>query len=281
MDTIDCSLAGDSDICSLALNRTSFHEISAHVFERVVAWDDSESCASGSDLRDTTIGSTWKFLASESHSRANCAGCRDTAIASVSFAIGSVLSQIPQMTTDLQRATMFGDVNCQATMGAVTSVIGLITTLSSLGTFYRGCRLNLPENLDWVQNPIDWHVGPAFICFFIAALMKLLDVGAHLLVPTPQARHARPPSDLTLVDYMMLGVDAESKRPAVSKGESNGASAGSPAAVAPEESCSPVALTITAEEALAWVGSQEPKEVHVETRSSKDSHCEHVGLDAV
>lgn len=259
VDTIDCALARDAEICAFALNHTSFHEVSAGVFERVVAWDDSESCLSGSELRGTTFASTWKFLASEAHSKAPCAGCRNTAMESVSFAISSVLSQIPQMATDLQRATRFGDVNCQATMGAVTSLIGFITTVSALGTFYRGCRLNLPEVVHWAgSNAVDWHMGPAFICFFIAAVMKLLDVSAHLLVPTPEARHTIPPPGLTLEEYMMLGVDAKSKDTSVGKSESSGTPAGSPIRQFPEDSCSPIALTVAAEDVLDSKGSSPP-----------------------
>merc|ERR1719491_244211 len=119
------------------------------------------------------------------------------------------VTQIPQMLTDLQRATTFGDVNCQATLGIVSSLVGTLTTLSSLGAFYQGCTSNLP-NYGHAGNDVvsfSWHMGAAFSCFVIATLMKLLDVCAHVLVPTPQARHSIPDEDLELVDYLRLGVD--------------------------------------------------------------------------
>lgn len=62
-------------------------------------------------------------------------GCLDSASATVSFAIMGAITQIPQMTTDLQRSTRFGDVNCQATMGAVTSFWGTYSGISSLASF--------------------------------------------------------------------------------------------------------------------------------------------------
>jgi len=203
---VDCSQVVDVAACARALSNSTFHEVDSGVFERVVPWTDTNSCVASMSPEDSRSS---QHAMVRDDIREACESCRDVATASVVFAIMGAVTQIPQMLTDLQRATTFGDVNCQATLGIVSSLVGTLTTLSSLGAFYQGCTSNLP-NYGHAGNDVvsfSWHMGAAFSCFVIATLMKLLDVCAHVLVPTPQARHSIPDEDLELVDYLRLGVD--------------------------------------------------------------------------
>lgn len=209
VDTMDCSSSSESaELCAHIFNRTLFREIEvgSGIYERVVSWEHERSCISAEYIaeRHAEASATWGFMREESFSGKACSECRNTALASVSFVIMSVITQIPQMTTDLQRSTRFGDVNCQATMGALTSFFGTYSSLASLGTFTHFCWRNLP---DWASSyPYSWDLGLGFICLVIATLLKLWDAFTHLLVPTPRCRHIKPPSGIGLVDYMRMSM---------------------------------------------------------------------------
>lgn len=207
IDTIDCRQSATPYMCQEALNHTRFEEIEQGVWERVIRWSESTSCMSEAKLK-RKVKSIWEFLGSDSFDGKVCHLCRDTASASVGFVIMGVITQIPQMTTDLQRATRFGDVNCQASMGAITSFFGTYSTLASLYTFSQFCWKSFPAKAQWLlPYSYSWKPGPALICLVIATLLKLWDAFSHVLVPTPRARQVKPTPGLDLVQYMMLAED--------------------------------------------------------------------------
>lgn len=216
VDTIDCSLADLAPgTCASAVNGTNFQQIDdeGFIFERVIRWSDDRSCWSPPMREDVNSVAleTWDFLKKDTFTDDVCSGCRNTAMASVTFAIMGVITQIPQITTDLQRSTLFGDVNCQATMGTVTSFFGTYSTLASLGTFSQSCWSNFPTSPPWnpKETPMYWRPGNAFICLVIATILKLWDAFSHLLVPTPRARHKRPRKELDLTAYMSMAVEGD------------------------------------------------------------------------
>jgi hypothetical protein len=61
-----------------------------------------------------------------------CRNCKKAAQGSLGLIITSVITQVFQITTDLQRSTRFGDLNCQKTFGLVTSLYGFISTIFAL-----------------------------------------------------------------------------------------------------------------------------------------------------
>ena len=67
-----------------------------------IEWADPESCTA--DAYDSDF----------------CTSCRDVILDTESMIISSVVTEIVQMVTDLQRSTPYGDVNCQKVMGMVT-----------------------------------------------------------------------------------------------------------------------------------------------------------------
>uniref|UniRef100_A0A7S4IDM2 Uncharacterized protein n=1 Tax=Prymnesium polylepis TaxID=72548 RepID=A0A7S4IDM2_9EUKA len=76
-----------------------------------------------------------------------CTSCKSTATSSVSFIIISLLTQFFQITTDLQRSTAYGDMNCQKLFGFCSSVFGCWSGLSALIAFGNSCWKDLPNHL--------------------------------------------------------------------------------------------------------------------------------------
>ena len=57
-----------------------------------------------------------------------------------------------QVATDLQRATPYGDVNCQRAMGILTSSYGLFSGLRSMRDFADSCWREQPERFEVVGS---------------------------------------------------------------------------------------------------------------------------------
>lgn len=81
----------------------------------------------------------------------------------------------------------------QHSMGIVTGVIGLLSTLAALNSFadtcFRSLDSNLP-NLSLTKTP-----GAAFILLLIATVFKVVDVWAHIIVPVPKHDYWSPSND--------------------------------------------------------------------------------------
>eukprot|EP00438_Fugacium_kawagutii_P030658 Skav221864 [mRNA] locus=scaffold1175:443051:443677:+ [translate_table: standard] len=189
-------------------------EIKPGHFQRHVNFKDKKACPQNlifgdgsSQLGDAVLkASGMSFEAS----REMCESCLDSAASTVSFVIMGIVTQIPQMTTDLQRSTRFGDVNCQATMGAITSFWGTYSGISSLASFSYQCWRRFPRLVKEKNGILDyqWSMGPGFLCMLLATILKLWDACSHFALPTPAARHTKPPKDVTeLYDYMMMAYE--------------------------------------------------------------------------
>ncbi|MEL7342196.1 MAG: hypothetical protein AAGM67_17060 [Bacteroidota bacterium] len=117
----------------------------------------------------------------------NCNACKETSSATIFVAIASFVTSIVQLTTDIQRSTVEGDLNCQRFMGIATGIFGFISTLSALETYAEGCGNNFSETLEieGVQVEMDYSFGPALICLLVATILKVFDVVCHLAIITP------------------------------------------------------------------------------------------------
>merc|ERR1712241_889747 len=148
------------------------------VYTRVIRWSDRSSCPK-EEVADKFLNLAEKVKVEEW-----CKSCRTSAAETVTFALMAVITQVPQMTTDLQRTTVFGDVNCQSTMGFLSSVMGCFSALMALRSFGVTCYRGLP-----LEGMSDWHPGMAYLCLWVASFLKLWDAFSPLAVPTPPARH--------------------------------------------------------------------------------------------
>uniref|UniRef100_A0A7S1LGV5 Uncharacterized protein n=1 Tax=Alexandrium catenella TaxID=2925 RepID=A0A7S1LGV5_ALECA len=221
VDRIDCKEATDRGLCETrteSLTVVPFKSKGDGIYSRVVVWSKNESCPSVSGPMGLTPDRQRPSM---------CEDCRHSVMETVSFAIMGAITQLPQMTTDLQRSTVFGDVNCQATMGFLTSIWGCFSALMSLRSFSFSCWRAFPEHFARANFGIHWSGGPAFWCLVAASILKLWDAFSHLLVPTPSVRHRKPGKEIkTLEDYMMQSVKARAENSEDEDGEEEGSSSG-------------------------------------------------------
>eukprot|EP00913_Durusdinium_trenchii_P008544 g8023.t1 len=215
VDEVNCGLSDYTDSCNawFRANATKMKEISPGIFQRHVDFKDKRSCPQSivftgghkfGDLIEEVVGFDVEA------SQEMCQSCLDSAASTISFAVMGAITQIPQMTTDLQRATRFGDVNCQATMGAITSFWGTYSGISSLASFSYQCWRRFPRYVRERNGVLDfsWSMGPGFLCMLIATILKLWDAMAHFILPTPNARHTKPPKECDdIYDYMIMAYD--------------------------------------------------------------------------
>jgi len=158
-----------------------------NLFQRNVAWDDEAAC---------------NFIGNATSLSASCQECKDNLLSHSSLIL-SLITQFPTMTTDLQRTTRFGDVNCQKTMGVLSNLVSFVTTIISLLAFRSACWSALPVESDFAH--FQWSLGPGFRLLMAAAGIKIADAIAHSLVPTPPGKWQKPNKGLELADYMELG----------------------------------------------------------------------------
>mmetsp|Transcript_89268 Transcript_89268/g.257458 ORF Transcript_89268/g.257458 Transcript_89268/m.257458 type:complete len:359 (-) Transcript_89268:168-1244(-) len=160
---------------------------------RTVVWNDHHTCRRLDDkqLRD------------------QCIQCKESLVPK-SAIIMSIVTQLPTLTTDLQRATRFGDVNCQKTMGVVSNVVSLFNSLVALWSFRTACYSAMPKTVGNGHGHIEWSIGIGFRCLLVATLIKIPDAICHLLVPVPQGKWSPPKKELTLDEYMRTGDEGES-----------------------------------------------------------------------
>jgi len=135
-------------------------------------------CVDGERDNDHCHGFGWDDTACP-ESFTHCDECKDACDATIMTSITSVITAIPQFTTDIQRSTIAGDVNCQKVFGVLTGCLGFLLTLSSLATYADGCHNNLPDGYEF---------GPGFVCILIATLLKPLDVLFHAILPVPKSK---------------------------------------------------------------------------------------------
>lgn len=161
--------------------------------------------------------STWEekdFTICDAAVAEACTACSTVVSSAKPLVIVGIFTQIFQMATDLQRSTVYGDLNCQKGMGFFTGIYGVVSSLFSFKHFKDNCydiipsKITIPANRTGTTVDLVFqttaHVGPAFVLLFIATVLKAYDVFCHLIVPTPKSRHG-PPVDpsCTLKEYMM------------------------------------------------------------------------------
>lgn len=192
----DCGEAGNSTECKAWFGRSgSGYTEEEYVYKRDVSWDDADACKQYDTEAPSSIDSKQM---SES-----CEDCNDALFSNFALVMG-IGTQIPTITTNLQRSTPFGDVNCQASLGVITNIFGFFSNLVSLLVFAQACYINLPNSMG-NNNATSWSLGYPYWCLVVGTVMKLPDAICHLLLPTPEKRWDAPIEKLTsLEEYMSL-----------------------------------------------------------------------------
>jgi len=203
VDEVNCNTAPNATRCQYILESVFNAAPVDGVYRREVRFDWTQVCEV-LPIEDFLLN-----ISSDSLKYA-CEKCANQASGLSRMVSFSVLTQFAQMMTNLQRTTVFGDVNCQAGVGVITGFTGLASTLSSLFMYWGLCGQLLPTDVhQYVQ--IEWSLGPAFWCLFAATILKINDITIHCMLATPAARHKEPPKHARgdLVDYLMLSMDPE------------------------------------------------------------------------
>jgi hypothetical protein len=120
-----------------------------------------------------------------------CQQCASAAEGTETGAFLGFITMIVQLSGDLTRSTRSADMNCQKFMGILTAVIGFCSTLSSLSSFTDACYNNIPDSHAGASiHPL---LGPSFWCTLVSALLKLVELVAHAVVPAPPAGEGYDP----------------------------------------------------------------------------------------
>lgn len=105
-----------------------------------IAWVGEQACTRAVQFRANSLGGA--LVEAENGVMPHCRTCRNTAVYTcVRLAIVSCITQVFQITTDLQRTTRYGDLNCQKMFGFATSLYGLVSTIETLRVFRLFCGL--------------------------------------------------------------------------------------------------------------------------------------------
>ena len=150
-----------------------------------------------------------------------CEQCGAKSQEALQWLITSAITQVFQMTTDLQRTTRYGDLNCQKALGTLTGIYGTVATMQSLKAFMYECAGRGPEeyfrhrveyllpvpaeaaNASSVERvAVEIRGGPGFALLLLATLLKLYDVACHASVPTPLPKREAAAHGLGLQEYM-------------------------------------------------------------------------------
>ena len=111
---------------------------------------------------------------------AQCEGCKEASTASIATAIMGAVTQLLQINGDLGRSTARGDLNCGKTVGVLSGLWGLASTLYALLNFYWSC---------FETDLGTMHAGVGFWCIVVATVMKAVDVFFHAMLKTPEGIH--------------------------------------------------------------------------------------------
>uniref|UniRef100_A0A7S2CLB2 Uncharacterized protein n=1 Tax=Florenciella parvula TaxID=236787 RepID=A0A7S2CLB2_9STRA len=151
-----------------------------------------------------------------------CSACSAAANKCIKLVITAMITQVFQITTDLQRTTSYGDLNCQKLFGFSTSVYGMYSTWDSLVSFRYDCGMksSLPPwrrdgTVDVTNStggimgdvPVEHTAGPGYVLLLLAGFLKVYDVICHIIVPTPERNHKPAKMDLELDAYMLESVE--------------------------------------------------------------------------
>mmetsp|Transcript_123457 Transcript_123457/g.193668 ORF Transcript_123457/g.193668 Transcript_123457/m.193668 type:complete len:317 (+) Transcript_123457:66-1016(+) len=181
-----CPTTGTCADTKLYIGITARYAVTA-TSSQVSKWDDASSC-------DGALIPSLNEM---------CQDCKDNLLASTTLITG-IISAFPTITTDFQRTTTFGDVNCQSSFGVLSNIFSFVMTFTSLWSFRTACFSDLPNSFG-TGSTMDWEMGPGFRCLMGATIIKVIDIFCHLLVQTPAVRWRKPDKAITdVTDYMKL-----------------------------------------------------------------------------
>lgn len=197
---VDCDEAGNSTECTRWYQSPgNLFEKDGNVYKQHVLWRDSDAC----QLYDSSVKNAVESVGQNLKKMSDaCEDCADAMFTNFALVMG-ILTQIPTITTNLQRSTPFGDLNCQASWGTITCAFGTLTSLIALLAFTQACYVKLPDKIN--NTTMTWRLGYPYLCLILGTSIKIPDGICHLLLSTPEKRWVASTEKLTsLPDYMSL-----------------------------------------------------------------------------
>ena len=124
-----------------------------------------------------------------------CTRCRDSATGFATAMVLAVVTCIPTIQTDLQRAYRKYDLNCQKFLAVfVGGIFSCLNTLASFAGFLDNCRRSLPEKPFLSHTSVSdvrakWDLGIGLTLLMFATFFKLIDAAIHCAIKTPDVCH--------------------------------------------------------------------------------------------
>jgi len=120
----------DREIFSVFVGTQQFTLEEGNKYSRTLLWTDEAMC--------TNAGNETNQM---------CQDCKDNNMATSTLLIG-VFAQFPTVVTNCQRGTPFGDVNCQASMGVISNVVGFASSMGAWQAYEQACYAVLPTSVN-------------------------------------------------------------------------------------------------------------------------------------
>jgi hypothetical protein len=209
VDQVECATIAASNVpnngiagkCSEILPAANFGTSSPGTYERLMLYEDV-NCAEPM-VSWGSLGGVETSLLQDLEEE--CMECMNNMVEKTSLTMGAI-TNVLSMVTNLQRATPFGDVNCQKFVGTIATLLGLFSTFTAMFAFMTICKSAMPDEiLDYTGSTVAvaWHMGPGFACLLLASILKLVDVFLHSCLPTPRGRwYASPTPPQNVLQYM-------------------------------------------------------------------------------
>ena len=129
-----------------------------------------------------------------------CTACGEVSNSMVVTVIMSTITYLPSFFTDILRMYSNYDVNCQKAFATIFAGLTLLLSLNTLLTYNNACFTSFYEGfvpliaaLEVPDDPsealfnihFDWKMGPGLACLYAGTILKIVDIIANLMVPTP------------------------------------------------------------------------------------------------
>jgi len=174
-------------------------------FSKVTKFSDADDCGRQSEGEEAFLSPEQQATLAQISKQ--CLECKEHALTSGTLVIG-IITTWPNILTDLQRTTRFGDVNCQAASGVMGTLFGVILNTMSQANYARACKTQMPtsiQNFDGSLEKIEWSYGIGYLSVLMGTVIKILDALCHLMIPTPEGRWTKPVSPpASTLEYLML-----------------------------------------------------------------------------
>ena len=130
-----------------------------------------------------------------------CGTCESSSHGLVTSIIFSCILIIPSITTDIIRMYPNYDVNCQKFLGSIIASASLLASIITFVKYNGECFASFYDgNLYFDRNnstlasfstqsavlvDVAWTPGNGLICIYVATVLKIVDILANVIVPTP------------------------------------------------------------------------------------------------